>query len=244
MIVKAITHLHSEWSYDGAWNLSKITRIFGRLGYGLILTTEHDLTFDNKRWKEYKKACYEESTKKILIIPGIEYSDGKNNIHVMVWGVSEFLGNNQIIVDILNKVKKQNGICVLAHPSRRKAWQVLNKEWMPLFDGIELWNRKFDGIAPSREANDLLKSYSKAIPFVGMDFHRVNQLFPLSMMIQVDGTLSVDNVIHALRNGNSYPIALGISALRFTEGFLSYSVTCAEFIRRITAKFIKSKILK
>lgn len=239
LIVKAVAHIHSEWSYDGSWTLSRIAHFFSRFGYDLVLTAEHDRTFDNQRWEDYKKACREVSTKKILVIPGIEYSDENNIIHVLTWGVSEFLGTNQPTVDILNKVFKKNGICVLAHPSRHDAWQKLDSSWLPLFHGIELWNRKFDGITPSRDAITLLEVSGKAIPFVGLDFHRGNQLFPLSMMIQVNNTLSANNVFNALRTGNSYPLALGISALRFTKGFMSFCAKSANRIRRQIAKSIK-----
>ncbi len=239
MIVKAVAHIHSEWSYDSNWTLSRIAHFFSRFGYDLVLTAEHDCTFDNQRWEDYKKACREASTKKTLVIPGIEYSDENNIIHVLVWGVSEFLGNNQPTVDILKKVCEKNGICVLAHPSRHNAWQKLDNSWLPLFHGIELWNRKFDGITPSSAAINLLQYSRKSIPFVGLDFHRVNQFFPLTMMIQVNNTLSANNVFTALRTGNSYPMAFGISALHFTKGFMFFCVKSADRVRRQIAKSIK-----
>lgn len=239
MIAKAITHIHSTWSYDGNWDLSGIAGFFCHLGYDVVLTAEHDRTFDGQRWEDYKKACVEVSTKNSVVIPGIEYSDEDNTVHVLVWGVSEFLGSNQPTGDMLKKAREKNGVCVLAHPSRRQAWQAVDRSWLPLFHGIELWNRKFDGIAPSREASDLLELSGKAVPFVGLDLHRSNQLFPLSMMIQVDGTLSADNVLAALKTGRSYPLALGISASHFNDGFLSSCVKSADRVRRLIAKSIK-----
>jgi hypothetical protein len=241
MIVKAVAHIHSDWSYDGTWPLSKMANLFGKIGYQVILTTEHDSTFDCERWLAYQQACSAASTENILVIPGIEYSDTNNTIHVLVWGISEFLGNNQPTGDILNKVSKRNGICVLAHPSRRDAWQRLDNTWLPLFHGIELWNRKFDGIAPSQEASDLLKLSGKSTPFVGLDFHQANQIFPLTMMIQINDILSADDVLTSLRAGHSYPLALGFSAMRFTGGFLALFVKSADRIRRLIAKSIKHK---
>jgi len=239
MLVRAVVHVHSEWSYDGAWTLEKIANLFRRLNCKVILMSEHDISFDHTRWESYQKACAKLSDEGLLIIPGIEYSDENNAIHVLTWAVAEFLGNNQPTGNILEKVNEKNGICVFAHPSRHEAWQRLDSSWLPLFHGIEFWNRKFDGIAPSREASDLLKLSGKSTPFVGLDFHRINQLFPLSMMIHVKGTLSKDNVFTALRTGQSYPLAMGVSALRFTDGFLSSSVKVADRIRRLASKLIK-----
>jgi hypothetical protein len=239
VIAKAVVHIHSAWSYDGNWELPRIADLFGRRGYDVVLTAEHDRTFNEQRWEDYKKACREASTARTLIVPGIEYSDETNTIHVLVWGVPVFLGNNQPTGDLLRKATGKNGICVLAHPSRCEAWKKLDSSWLPLFHGIELWNRKFDGIAPSREASGLLKVPGTSTAFVGLDFHRINQLFPLTMMIQINGTLSAENVFTALRTGNSCPLALGISALRFTGGFLSPVAAAADRIRRLIAKSIK-----
>ena len=121
-IAKAVSHIHSEWSYDAYWPLSKIAWFFEKIGYRLVLTNEHDRTFDNKRWEEYRNACCEASTDRILIVPGLEYSDVTNTIHVLVWGTLPFLGNNHNIETLLRKVNELNGICVLAHPSRKNAW--------------------------------------------------------------------------------------------------------------------------
>jgi len=239
LIIKAVTHIHTDWSYDGHWNLSKIASFFGKLGYGLVLTSEHDRTFDNQNWKEYQKACNDASTDKTLLLPGIEYSDAENVVHVLVWNVSEFLGTNQLTGQLLHKINELKGFCVLAHPTRHNAWQQIQKSWLPLFHGIELWNRKFDGIAPSREASALWNLSNKSAPFVGLDFHRANQFFPLSLMINVNGTLSADNVFNALSNGHVYPFALGVSALYFNSGFLYSCVKSADQIRRLIAKVIK-----
>ena len=244
MIAKAVVHVHSGWSYDGKWDLTELARFFGRLGYHIVLTTEHDLTFDHRRWEAYKTACRVASTNRLLVVPGIEYSDTDNDVHVMVWGVEKFFGNNQPTTKTLKEVKRKSGFCVLSHPSRRKAWQKVDEESMALIDGIELWNRKFDGVMPSREATALLKSHRKAMPFVGMDFHRANQFFPLAMMIQVDGALSEKNVVSALKDGHCQPQVMGIPALRFTNGLLSFGAATCEQLRRLLVKFGKTPLLE
>jgi len=239
VIAKTVAHIHSVWSYDGKWELSKIASFFGRLGYDVILTAEHNRTFDKQRWENYKKSCREASTKRTLIIPGIEYSDETNTIHVLVWGVSVLLGNNQPTGDLLRKATEKNGICVLAHPSRRKAWQQLDAAWLPLLHGLELWNRKADGIAPSREAIDLLKANSKLKPFVGLDFHRPNQLFPLSMMITINGSLSPDSVFDSLRSGNYQSFALGFPAIFFKSKPLFSCMILLELFRGTLVKQLR-----
>jgi len=238
MIVKAVTHIHSDWSYDGNWNLSRIANFFGKMGYDLVLTAEHDRTFDDERWEAYKIACCKAGTKKTLIVPGIEYSDVDNAIHILVWGISEFLGRDQETAHLLRMANKKNAICVLAHPSRQNAWQKVQKSWFPLLQGIEFWNRQYDGLVPSPEAMDLLRSHSTITPFVGLDFHKYNQIFPLTMAIEINGELSTNRTINALASAQWKSFALGFSALAFSDGFLFSIAKPVDRIRRFLSKLL------
>lgn len=239
VIAKTVSHVHSFWSYDGKWELAKIANYFCSCGYDVVLTSEHDRTFDETRWNEYKRACRAASSDNILIVPGIEYSDEDNITHILVWGISEFLGSNCPTKTILEKVASKNGVCVLAHPSRHKAWQKIDDAWLPLFHGIELWNRKFDGFAPSREAVNLLNRSNKAIPFVGLDFHRANQAFPLSMMIKVCGALSEEAICDSIREARCRSLAFGCPAIYFSRGLPFIVAKLADTIRRVRSKIIE-----
>jgi hypothetical protein len=237
--IKAAVHIHSNWSHDGKWTLPRIADFFSKLGYRVVLTSEHDTTFDSNRWQMYQEACHAASTDKILLVPGIEYSDESNTIHILVWGIESFLGKQQSTGTILQKVNESNGVCVLAHPSRRNAWKQIDTAWLPLLHGLEFWNRKADGIAPSREAINLLKSNTKLNLFVGLDFHRPNQLFPLSMMIRTNGPLSLDNVYNSLRNGNYQSLVLGLPAIYFKSNPFFSCTMMAELLRETAAKQLK-----
>lgn len=85
VIAKAAVHIHSNWSHDGKWTLSRIADFFSKIGYRIVLTSEHDATFDNDRWQAYRDACRAASTDKFLLVPGMEYSDASNTVHVLVW---------------------------------------------------------------------------------------------------------------------------------------------------------------
>ena len=101
-----------------------------------------------------------------------------------------------------NKSQSSRGISVLAHPSRRGAWRLFEPEWAQYLDGIELWNRKTDGWAPSRHAPLLLKRYS-AHPFVGMDLHDRRQLFPLGMRIMTSEAVTEESMLANVKAGTS-----------------------------------------
>jgi hypothetical protein len=236
MIVRAATHIHSNWSHDGKWTLSKLAAFFGKAGYRLLLTAEHDESLDSSRWQSYRQACIEASSDQILIIPGIEYSDISNTIHILVWGDLPFLGTMSETTHLLKKISELKGIAVLAHPSRRDAWQKFHPSWSPFLVGIELWNRKVDGVAPSVEAVKLLGQSTVLVPFMGLDFHRANQFFPLAMKLDVEGGISETGVLSALREKRVSAEAFGVSFQYYTTGFCGKVVSSAERLRRLAKR--------
>lgn len=240
MLARAAVHIHSEWSYDANWSLHKIARLFRCMNYRIILMTEHDISFDDNRWESYRKACEKLSTDDLLIIPGIEYSDPTNTIHILVWGNLPFLGKYQQTEDILTRVKGLDGLTVLAHPSSRKAHMLFKPERFELLLGIEQWNRKSDGIAPSNEATLLINKY-KLVPFYGLDFHQINQFFPLAMRIEIDGNVTPDIVISALKNRQCYPEIVGIPPKWSIKISQSNSLVRLERLRRLIRQILKHK---
>src|SRR3954447_7840349 len=166
MLVAAACHVHSSWSYDGSWSLQDIATEFSRRGYRVVLTTEHDQGFSESRRRDHIQACAEASSEEILLVAGIEYSDASNTVHILTWGPVAFAGGGLKTNELLKHVQSTGGVSVLAHPSRRKAWNLFEPEWPEYLDGIETWNRKTDGWAPSRHAEPLLES-SGLPAFVG-----------------------------------------------------------------------------
>ena len=194
----AACHVHSDWSYDGSWSLADLSTKFSCQGYRVLMMTEHDRGFTASRLEEFRIACAKASSDKLLIVPGIEYSDPANRVHVLVWGRVPFLGEGLPTTEMLVAAKAANGLAVLAHPSRKKVWESFDPQWVDCLLGIEVWNRKYDGWAPSETSPALLQS-SQAVPFVGLDFHTERQSFPLAMALDVDSGLTEDGVLDCLR---------------------------------------------
>ena len=115
-------------------------------------------------------------------------------MHVLVWGPVPFLGEGLPTTELLKAVRASKGVAVLAHPSRREAWRVFDTAWTDYLLGIEVWNRKTDGWAPSSTAPPLLED-TALVPFVGMDFHDRNQMFPLSMEMDISPMVSEESVL-------------------------------------------------
>jgi hypothetical protein len=208
MEISAVCHVHSDWSYDGSWRLEDLSAKFRGQGYRVVMMTEHDRGFSAVRLEEYRSACAKVSSASILVVPGIEYSDAENRVHVLVWGPVPFLGEALPTGEMLESVRSANGVAVLAHPSRKKAWEIFSPSWAERLLGIEVWNRKYDGWAPS-ETSPALLARSSALPFAGLDFHTHRQSFPLSMALEVDGNITEDSVLDCLRSRRCSPRAFG-----------------------------------
>jgi hypothetical protein len=235
MFARAACHVHSDWSYDGKWSLEKLAASFAKRGCQVVLITEHDLGFSEERRQLHCEACRKASTEKILLVPGIEYGDPSNVVHLLVWGDVPFLGEKLDSDRVLAAVKEANGVVVMAHPSRKEAWKKFKPEWKHGLLGIELWNRKTDGWAPSRDSKPLLEM-SGAVPFVGIDFHTARQFFPLRMMLEVEPPLTEASVLGALRRRRCSAKAFGLEVEILANGLGSTVLRPAEFLRRTAAR--------
>jgi len=234
-VIKAACHIHSEWSYDGKWSLPKLAVEFGRRGYRVLLMTEHDRGFTDARLLEYREACAEASTKELLILPGIEYSDADNIVHILVWGAIPFLGEALPTMELLDKVNAAGGIAVLAHPTRKEAWKKFDPEWTPNLLGIEVWNRKTDGWAPSKTAPSLMQGTS-LLPFVGTDFHTQRQFFPLATELEIQSPVTETSVLGCLKSRRCRATALNMSLEEFlAQGWRRSGFQAAEHARGAAA---------
>lgn len=198
-IINVGLHCHSTWSYDGSWTLADIARFFAKRGYDAVMMSEHDTGFDPESWPAFKAECAAASVHGCTLFPGIEYSSPDNDIHILTWGIDGFFKEHQPVADILDWTKEQGGVAIFAHPTRRNAWRQFDDAWTPYLRGIELWNRKTDGVAPGGPATDLLKATGLP-PTLGIDFHKLKHYWPLSHHIEVGEDWQAD-IVGAISDG-------------------------------------------
>jgi len=237
--IRLATHVHSSWSYDGSWSLDRLAAAFTRRRYRVVLMAEHSQTFSAAKWLEYREACEQASTPDMLLVPGLEYADADDVLHLPVWGEVPFLGRMPAPGAVAEAVSQAGGIAVLAHPWRRDAWRRIDPAWMAMLSAVEVWNRKYDGWAPRRAACDLAGAAGLP-PFVSLDFHTRRQFFPLAMATVLPGdAVTVEAVYEALRGGRCRPELLGIPATRFGTGGLGAATRAAEQARRTAARAVR-----
>src|SRR4029077_8679352 len=73
--VKDLAHGPSEWSDHRTRPLSRIAATCARRGYQVVLMSEHSRGFTAAKWDDYRQACANASTGRVLLVPGIEYGD-------------------------------------------------------------------------------------------------------------------------------------------------------------------------
>jgi hypothetical protein len=230
--LRVAAHVHSSWSYDGEWSLTDIAAAFSRRRYDAVLMCEHDRSFDQERWEKYRQACRAASNNRITLIPGIEYEDGDHVVHTPVWGAEvPFLGAGRPTLELLGAAQKEGAVAVFAHPWRRNAIARYQPDWAPLLSAVEIWNRKYDGIAPNRHLVSLA-ARENLTPFVSLDFHTGRQFFPLALSMTLDEEPSAASMAEAIRSGRFEPEFLGRSVFRFTGGLEGATLRALEAVRR------------
>jgi hypothetical protein len=236
--IRVASHVHSEWSYDGRWTLEQISEAFARRGYDAVLLAEHDRGFDAARWAEYRAACAAVNAGARLV-PGIEYSDPTNSVHVPVWGDIPFLGESLDTAELLPAARAAGGVAVLAHPGRREVGRTLDPALLHHFTGIEIWNRKYDGYAPNRMAGELVRTRPGVIPMVSLDFHTARQFHPLAMLVEVAGEPSEAEICAALAARRAQPAAFGLPAAPLTRPPAWHAMRGVELARKRVAARVK-----
>jgi hypothetical protein len=237
--VRVAAHVHSDWSYDGSWTLDALAAELGRRGYDAVLMSEHDRGFDAARWRAYQAACAVASTPATLLIPGIEYSHPENVVHVPVWGELPFLGQSLPTAELLDGADAHGGVAIFAHPARRDALRTIDPACLERFAGIELWNRKYDGYAPSRAAADLLRSHPGALATVGLDFHTHKQFHPLAMVMDLADGPSAAGIVDAIREQRAQAMAFRVPALTLARGAAWPAIREVERARRGAARRVR-----
>ncbi len=237
----AACHIHSTWSYDGKWKLDQLARSFSKRNYRVLLITEHDQGFDELKRLEHREACRMASSEEILLIPGIEYSDPTNVIHLLVWGDVPFVGSGAEPERVLATAQERGGITVFAHPSRKEAWKRFDPNWSAKILGIEFWNRKTDGWAPSKRAWPLLQM-TNSMPFAGLDFHDSRQFFPMATVLEMQNPINEATVVAALRARRCRSEVFGLGASALANGLQVGALYGAESLRRVAAGLCRTAV--
>ena len=132
-------------------------------------------------------------------------------------------------------MRAEGGASIIAHPRRRHSFDKIT-ELVQHVDGIEIWNRKVDGLLPVRSYFKFARDCSLATT-VGMDLHTQRQIFPMWNIVAADnGPLDGKGIATALRDRTIMPAWLMGSLSPGLDRGVSVGVgtlAAAETLRRL-----------
>ena len=204
------------------------------------MMTEHDRGFTAARLDAVsEKLVLTQVPIEILVVPGMEYSDAANRVHVLVWGPVPFLGEGLPTSEMLEGVNAASGLAVLAHPSRSDAWKSFDPCWATVSWELKLGIESMTG---GRQAKQHLRccDMAGAVPFVGLDFHTERQSFPLGMALKMDAIVTEETVLDSFEIASVLPARVRTSVEReFGPHGLARPERIAERSRRMAASIVK-----
>ncbi len=216
MKVDCLLHVHSSFSYDSKTDLADIARIARAQGIGCVLMSEHNNTMDAQQMASFVARCEDLSDERLLIIPGLELSFDHNCVHLLAFGISEYIDSfaeGCTFRSLVDAVHQADGLAVLAHPSHRSGVARLQARDLEVLDGIEIWNVKSGNrFLPTHADMSTLSSVRAtkraSLAFAGLDWHHLNRFSRLILRVDTSA-LTRDAVLRSLKGG-SYSIRNGL----------------------------------
>jgi PHP domain len=243
-----LLHAHSRFSYDGEHTLKDLAAIARGRSFDFIGMTEHAETLDRDQMHEFVRECRTLSDQGFLVIPGVEFVCA-GDLHILGFGIEQ-LTDSKDAVTVARFIQQQDGLAVVAHPSRN-GYKIPEEVWAAV-DGIEIWNARYDGwFVPNDYAIALWKQRKRGggapIAIGGQDLHEMKARGHVKVMVTND-ELSRAAILQALKSGdfrisNSY---LTLHPATLGRRLPLVSIACARRLylgARFIARPIKKRLL-
>ncbi len=203
---QGIIHVHSLYSYDGQESLKDIKHLCKNRGYNFVIMTEHTQELEKDKLKLFISECKSLSEDDFLIIPGLEFvcQDG---LEILGLHISESLDTSNI-ERLIEEIQRRGGLAILAHPNKYKSNLKNYYPFLKNLNGVEIWNRVWDGKHAPRISNiNLLRSLRRLnreiFAYGGIDFHSKTHYAPLNHYVTVD-RMEPAQIILSLKEGRFY----------------------------------------
>jgi hypothetical protein len=200
MRLKGALHLHTTLSHDGKLSLDELVAFLKSRGYAFICITEHSYDIDKSDMESLTEKCLKMSSREFMIIPGIEFRC-HDDIDILGYGVTEPI-DSENPATVIAHIRKHHGVPVLAHPTVRD--YPLERDWVVLLDGAELWNNQEGKFLPQARTFKRIWEFQSWQPslkvFFGLDLHRPGPYFPIATVIESPEN-SRNEILKALADG-------------------------------------------
>ena len=219
MTVDCLLHVHSSFSYDSKTDLADIARIAREQGIGCVLMSEHNNFMTPADVERFVARCDELSDASLLIIPGLELAYDSNRIHLLAFGVREYISSTAegcTFASLVKAVHDAGGVAVLAHPSHKQAVEHIDAADLDALDGIEIWNVKngnrfFPTTADVATLRRARQRSTRPHAFAGVDWHHLNTFARVVLRVETPALRATD-ILRSLSQG-TYSIHGGFGVI-------------------------------
>lgn len=182
MDITGIFHIHSAYSYDSEFLLSRIKEILILGGYRFGIICDHQKDFDDQRYRALREECSGLSDSTFCLISGLEFEFG--SVHILGVGMSSYF-DPEDIGSCLDGIGLRSGLSVWAHPSSKDLKSM--SPHIHELNGVEVWSARYGSkYAPSVSLCSLVKRYGNLFAYVGLDAHREDQAQDLYLKMEVE----------------------------------------------------------
>jgi len=199
--VSGISHIHTDFSYDGESSLEEVAKLAKKKGHSFLLLTEHNDDFNDGKMERFVAECEQLSTGEFIIIPGLEINCDFGR-HLLGIGVRRYIpmaGPDEVI----GQIRQSGGLAVFPHPGLYQFRPFLKS--VNNLNGIEVWNNRYDGkYAPNLRSLELLKDLRIKNPgifaYAGLDLHSTSKFDCLCLKIEL-AELTETEILSSLKAG-------------------------------------------
>ncbi len=217
--VRAAVHVHSEWSFDSVIDPPRPrARLPAAWVPGRAHRREHCQSLEHPRpGRPTGTLCRQPSDADFLVVPGLEYRDADNVVHVPTWGELPTSATGSTSVGCSARWRREGaspartsgptrrapalrgGLDERTCPASRSEPQVRRMATWPC--GAGRWPR------------------ASGLPGVAsLDFHRRRQFHPLATVLDIEGPLRPGSVHAALRAGRFHAEFMPAPVASWTVG--------------------------
>lgn len=227
--MKMCLHIHSEYSHDSDVPVKDLIHTAKLLGYDIISITDHNTSKGSMEALQY-------ADEQISIIPGAEFSTQYG--HILAYFIDEAIEKDTPKLDakrfdfykLVENVKKENGILILAHPFNSKLKD--NMEVLNYIDGVERYNSRLDSFFYKTKSNKFVKSLLNREGYIylgGPDAHSLKELTHCYTVTD-DFTLEAEAFKRTLQN----------NSVIYYKNSINYTIAKAKFhnMKNFKPKFI------
>jgi len=193
-MIKCDLHIHSKYSFDSLADPKKIVDLALARGIQCIAVADHGNIRGSLKAREYAQ----KNKLPILVIISEEVKSKQGDI--LALNIKEPIPDHLPADEVLERIKKQNGLAVIAHPFGSFCNFKNNLEdYLGQFDGVEISNASvFWG---NKTAQIFAQKHN--LPFTaGSDAHFANRFIGktwLELPLDYSPNLTADEIINAIK---------------------------------------------